>query len=39
MGNRGLVALLSSFLASRDCCVALPHGAMCLSEDCNCNIS
>ena len=33
-----LVALLV-FLVSRDCCVALPCGAMGLSAVCNCGIS
>ena len=27
------------FLVSRDCCVALPGGAMGLSADCDCGIS
>ena len=27
------------FLMSRDCCVALPHGAMSLSAVCDCGIS
>ena len=27
------------FLVPRDCCVALPHGAMGLSEVCDCVIS
>ena len=38
--ERELVALLSFvFLVSRDCCVALPRGAMGLSAVCNCGIS
>ena len=40
MGNRELVALLGFvFLVSRDCCVALPRGAMGLSAVCDCGIS
>ena len=36
MGKRDLVALLSLFfLVPRDCCVALPHSAMGLSEVCD----
>ena len=41
MGKRELVALLSlsSWLLSRDCCVALPRGAMGLFAVCDCGIS
>ena len=40
MGKRELVALLSFvFLVSRDCCVALPRGAMGLSAVCGRGIS
>ena len=40
MGKRELVALLLFvFLVYRDCCVALPRGAMGLSAVCNCGIS
>ena len=41
MGKRELVALLSlsCLLVSRDCCVALPRGAMGLSAVCDCGIS
>ena len=35
MGKRELVA----FLVSRDCCVALPRGAIGLSAVCDCGIS
>ena len=28
-----------AFLVSRDCCVALPHGAMSLSAVCDCGFS
>ena len=38
MGNRELVAWFV-FLVSRDCCVALPRGAMGLSAVCDCGIS
>ena len=39
-GKRELVALLSLFfLVSRDCCVALPRGAMDQSAVCDCGIS
>ena len=38
MGKRELVALFV-FLVSRDCCVALPHGAMGWSAVCDCGIS
>ena len=34
MGKRELVA----FLVSRDCCVVLPRGAICLSAVCDCGI-
>ena len=37
-GKRELVALLSLFLMSRDCRVALPHGAIDLSAVCDCGI-
>ena len=37
MGKReGWLLCLGFFLVSRDCCVALPHGAMDLSEVCDC---
>ena len=41
MEKRELVALLFFFvfLVSRDCCVALPHGATSLPAVCDCGIS
>ena len=39
MGKRELVALLGFYLVSRDCCVALPLGAIGLSAVCDCGIS
>ena len=39
MGKRELVALLNVFLVSRDCCMALPRGAIGLSAVCDCGIS
>ena len=40
MGKRELVALLFFvYHVSRDCCVALPHGAAGLSAVCHCGIS
>ena len=40
MGIRELVALQKHvFLVSRDCCVAIPRGAMGLSAVCDCGIS
>ena len=38
MGKRDWVAYFV-FLVSRDCCVALPRGAMGLSAVCDCGIS
>ena len=39
VGKRELVALLSFFLVSHDCCVALPCGGTGLSAVCDCGIS
>ena len=40
MGKRELVALLCFiFLEFRDCCVALPRGAMGLYAVCDCGVS
>ena len=39
MEKRELVALLSLPSWTRDCCVALPRGAMGLSAVCDCGIS
>ena len=43
MGKRELIDMLSLgqfvFLVSRDCCVALPRGAMGSSAVCDCGIS
>ena len=39
MGKRALVDLLSFFLVSHDCCVALPRGGTGLTAVCDCGIS
>ena len=39
MGKRAGCFALFVFLVPRDCCVALPIGAMCLSAVCDCGIS